>query len=117
MELPLKDKMGQPIEPGAIIVYGHALGRCAALRIGKVVRVGIKQNAYRKDEARITVQGVDDDWDGFYDDDPEWAKKHPITLTARKGTLMFANRTIVLNPAMVPQKYLDLLADVPVETK
>jgi hypothetical protein len=30
---------------------------------------------------------------------------------------MFANRTIVLNPAMVPQKYLDLLADVPVETK
>lgn len=115
MELPLKDKLGQPIEPGAIIAYGHALGRCAALRIGKVVKVALKEN-YSRMEPRITVQGVDDDWADWRTDDEEFDKRHPIKLTTRKGTLMFPNRTIVLNPGVIPEIYQTLLATVPVES-
>ena len=108
MELPLKDKLDQPIEPGAIIAYGHALGRCAGLRIGKVVKIAIKEKpswaSPAEPEARITVQGVDDDWSG-----------RPVELTSRKGTLMFPDRIIVLNPAAVPQRFLSLLESVKVE--
>lgn len=33
------DKLGHPITEGCLIAYGHALGRCAGLRIGKVLKI------------------------------------------------------------------------------
>lgn len=59
----LLDKLGQEIRPGRWIVYGHALGRCAALRIGLVLDVkrGPKTTHAWLREDRITVWGIDDD--------------------------------------------------------
>lgn len=119
------DKLGQEITVGAYIAYGHALGRCAGLRIGKVlgvstqgksvygtdyVRKGYAITSDLKDEAEsliptsgicITVRGVDDDW---LSREPE--------LASRNGTLMFPNRIIVLDAAKVPETYKKLLEGI-----
>lgn len=98
------DKVGQPFQAGDFIAYGHALGRCAGLRIGKVL--AIKQvdgfdwmgprNQTPKKEWRITVVGVADDWAG-----------RPLEL-CKKGTLQFPERCLKLDPAAVPTAYLEL---------
>lgn len=104
----ISDKLGFEIKPGDYICYGHALGRCAGLRIGKVLntfsgapdpsrwgRPGI--------EYKITVRGVDDDFNG-------------LQLCKTNGTLCFPmSRIVVLDPERVPQKYRDLLD--PIEVK
>jgi len=96
------DKLGQEIHIGSIIAYGHALGRCAGIRIGKVMNLEIKYDKYDgRPGIRITVQGVDDDWDHR---EPE--------LTGKKGTLMFPSRIIVLDPTKVPSPIMDLLNKV-----
>lgn len=74
----MRDKIGQAIEPGAFIAYGHSLSRSAALRIGRV-------EAIDEQTQKITVRGVDDDWN----------QREPRLLGA-KSTLFFPNRTIVL---------------------
>lgn len=100
------DRMNQEIKVGSIIAYGHALGRCAGLRIGKVTK--IREEEVKNDWGRgkhweygIQVMGVDDDWD---DEKPK--------LCVKKGTLMYPDRTIVLDESKVPEKYLNLLKDV-----
>jgi len=35
----VKDKSSREIQPGNIIVYGQALGRCASINYGKVISV------------------------------------------------------------------------------
>ena len=115
------DKIGQKLVVGSLIVYGHALGRCAALQLGKVLAIKVipkvsqkwrgrdpvtNQNIYEDyDNAdyRITVQGVEmnDNW--LPDETPE---------LLRKGTLQFPSRIIVLDPANVPQKVRELLDNV-----
>lgn len=93
------DKIGQEIKPGSYIVYGHALGRCAGLRIGKVIKIDeFKENRWGRIGCRISVRGVNDDW-----------KHDPIKLTQKLGTLLFPNRIVVLAPELVPQDYRDLL--------
>lgn len=103
--LPFLDKLGQTIRPGSIIIYGHALGRCAALRIGKVIRVGLKKPdigfLYGQPQERITVQGIDD----------ERSSEEP-KLTKTKGTLMFPDRIVVMNPSLLPEKIKKLLERV-----
>lgn len=103
------DKLGAPITVGSIIAYGHALGRCAGVRIGKVLAVKQIQledwqhsrNDYKsKVEWRITVLGVDDDWN-----------HREVELCKKKGTLMFPNRIIVLDPQRVPAKIRDLFKE------
>lgn len=111
------DRLNQEIKVGSIIAYGHALGRCAGLRIGKVLKlkqteIGKKRGWSREKHQwietneleysyAITVMGVDDDWDF---DEPK--------LCVRKGTLQFPERIVVLNQSTVPEKYLNLLKDV-----
>ena len=101
------DKLGQEIKPGSIIAYGHALGRCAGLRIGKVLKTEIKPpERYHSSQSlriRITVRGVDDDW-----------SHKEAELTSKSGTLMFPDRIIVLDPATLPDKFMRLLNTVPV---
>lgn len=102
------DKIGQEIKIGSIIVYGHALGRCAGLRIGKVLSLKEEDNKdylgninkYQPKIYRIGVIGVDDDWD------------HREISLARRGCLQFPNRIIVLDEKKVPEKYKMLLDTV-----
>lgn len=97
------DKLGREITPGAMIVYGHALGRCAGLQIGRVL--AIKQvpetNYWGKEPKmawRITVIGIDDHGYG---------NQKPPELNTRKGTLQFPERIIVLDE--LPPAYKTLL--------
>lgn len=101
------DKFRQPIVVGDIIVYGHALGRCAALKIGKVLDIRTAPSWRTGTEGldwRISVQGVDDG--GTY-------ARSPAKL-GKKGTLMFPDRMLVVGheAADLPwsaAKYRDLL--------
>lgn len=98
------DKIGQPITAGCYIAYGHALGLCAAIRLGKVLRVAhVEKEWSDKPVLRITVQGIEDGWGG-----------RPPKLVGRKGTLMFPDRMIVLDPATLPKAIFALLDPIPV---
>lgn len=109
------DKIGQEIKVGSIIAYGHALGRCAALQLGKVLAIKVtmkpghrwipgKRESESCDvpEYRITVRGITEQssWQNNYTE--EW-------VLLRKGTLQFPDRTIVLDPALIPQPMKDML--------
>lgn len=115
----LLDKLGQEIRPGRWIVYGHALGRCAGLRIGVVLAVKrgeIPISVYNipmpwNREDRITVWGLDDDHIEFSRCNPndEWAKTKPLT---KKSTLLFSSRIIVLDEKLVPDTYRDIMQPI-----
>ena len=90
-----EDKAGQTVKVGDFIVYGHALGRCAALKFGKVLKIETVK-CDRRDEWRINVRGIDDD---HYSGELK---------VSRIGTLMFPERTILAND-FIPQDYKDLL--------
>ena len=101
----MKDKMGDDILPGSIIVYGHALGRCAGLRIGKVLATESKKEKSPWTDSertvhRITVWGVDDD-----------SNREP-TLLSKKSTLFYPERCIVLDTIRVKPKIKALLDTV-----
>ena len=89
----MKDKTGnQEILVGSYIVYGHAMGRCAGLKFGKVIKVD--------DKDRYHVIGVDDDW-----------IRQRIELT-KKGILQFPERIIVLPFEMLPDYAQELLGEI-----
>ena len=101
----LKDKLGQDIRVGSYIAYGHALGRCAAIKIGRVLKLTSKPKdpySYSSSPHRLTVVGIDDDliWC-----DPE---KYPPKLT-KIGTLLYPDRVLVLSPITIPPEYKALL--------
>jgi hypothetical protein len=127
------DKIGQPINIGDTIVYGHALGRCAALQLGRVLDIRVtfkpsqkyvgweddgtgkkvaKYEPYQKPEFRITVRGVEiRQCDG--EAGVEGYKHDDEIEVLRKGTLQFPDRMIVIDPAKVPQNVLDALDNAP----
>lgn len=93
---PILDKLGTPILVGSFIVYGHALGRCAGLRIGRVLGIKEKTHAYSTQRgAAIRVQGVNDDWG-----EPTLCKP---------GTLFFPSRIVVVTD--LPEKIRKLFVD------
>ena len=96
---PIFDKIGQEIKPGCYIAYGHALGRCAGLRIGMVLaaeRNVDEKLSGKRETYRITIWGVDG----------EWTRREPVLLS-KKSTLQFPERIIVL-PSL-PEKFTKLL--------
>jgi hypothetical protein len=98
------DKLGQEIKPGCTIVYGHALGRSAGLRIGKVLEVkryapGELKTWEDYEQFRITVWGVNDDWK-----EPE--------LLSKKSTIQYPSRIIVLPDDAVPKEFKELLETI-----
>jgi hypothetical protein len=98
MTKPL-DKLGKPISVHDYIVYGHALGRCAGLRVGRVLAViESKQQSAFDSGWKLTVIGVEDDW-----------ASQEVKLCSRKGTLMFPNRTVVVDSTNLPKNYLKML--------
>lgn len=105
---PVKDKIGQDITEGSIIAYGHALGRCAGLRIGKVLKIKVmgngpwESNHYQPRYLyRITVLGIDDDW-----------LHNKPKLCTNKGCLQFPSRVIVLDATKLSEKYIELLGSI-----
>jgi hypothetical protein len=101
----LKDKLGQDIRVGSYIAYGHALGRCASIKIGRVLKLTSKPLdplTYSSSPHRLSVVGVEDDL-SHYD-----IKKYPLTLS-KLGTLMYPDRIVVLDPLKVPIEYKVLL--------
>jgi len=103
---PARDKCGQEIKAGCFVIYGHALGRCAALKFGKILKITLKGSRYphRPDipEHHFSVIGVDED---------NW--KNPITYSlSKKGTLQFSDRMVVIPKSMLPQEVKVLLDQV-----
>lgn len=97
-----KDKLGREIKVGSIVVYGHAMGRSAGLRIGKILSVIKKSKDHNgRQQWSFNVIGVDDDFEGFFG----------IKLNDRKGTLLFRDRIIVIDPEQLPTEYFQLLKD------
>lgn len=99
------DKIGREITIDCFIAYGHALGRSAGLRIGRVLAIkepeGGENNSdfkYCGGGWRITVIGVDDDWN--------W--KEP-KLNTRKGVLQFPCRMLVISREDMPERYRELM--------
>lgn len=86
------------IEVGSYVVYGHALGRCAGLKFGKIIKIDELEGAYR-----YFVVGVDDDWD------------FETPKLSKRGILQFENRIIVLPFEMLPEYAQKLLNDVQAE--
>lgn len=98
------DKLGNEIKPGCYIVYGHALGRCAGLRMGKVLAVATKPPPYGIILGyKITVWGVDDDW--------SYSNRQP-QLLSKKSTLQFPDRMIVLDHSMIPKNIMELFDSI-----
>lgn len=101
--IEFKDKCGRRLVPGDLIVYGHALGRCAGLQYGKVLSVQLKKADDYRDGPRptcVTVQGVDDE---------HWAAKPGEWKLLRKGTLWFSSRVLRVTRDQVPGEALALL--------
>lgn len=91
------DKCGKEVKPGDLIVYGHALGRCAGLKYGRVTAVKLTKSEYSDPEVKLTVQGVDDDWD---------QEKPSLT---KLGTLKFSKRVLKVSEDQIPKEVLELL--------
>lgn len=96
--IPL-DKLGRALAVGDFIVYGHALGRCAGIRIGRILKIKHEVDPYRTYHTpwRITVIGVDDDW-----------SFEAPRLCQKKGTLMYPDRIVKITEADLPDKILAL---------
>lgn len=88
----MKDFFGKEIKVGDWLVYGTLLGRCAAVKVGKVLSVDFipKQN-WRGGDIRIGVIGCEKNYKEVY------------TL-GKKGTLQFSDRAIVVSEDMVPEE-------------
>lgn len=100
------DKAGKPVLSGDLIVYGHALGRCAGLRYGKVLALiphPDKDRVYNKTgdrDCKLRIIGVDDDW----------SSHKPPELLSKASVVSFGARVLKLHPDQVPLKVLELLA-------
>lgn len=94
------DKSGHPITVGSYIVYGHALGRCAGLRFGKVLGVKRKPKpSYRElldsdSQWSVTVIGFNDDF--------SWCNSYGIN--DKTGTLGFPDRILVIPPEWLTEE-------------
>lgn len=94
------DKAGNEIKIGDFIVYGHALGRCAGLRYGKVLEFKETEiSPWNKNKTtHLKVIGVDDDW------------IESIRLNERPGTLQFPeSRVLIVSENQIPARFLELL--------
>lgn len=108
------DKVGQRIEPGVWIAYGHVSNSAGMLRLGFVleVREGVHKTAtpWLRDD-RIVVWGISDDHAAYAAHNPgvKWAEPQPLS---RQSTLQFPDRVIVIDAAVVPAAYQKMIEDL-----
>ena len=98
MKLP-EDKIGQEISVGSFIVYGHALGRSAGLRLGRVLEISKGKPGPFDKGWSIKVIGIEDN--EYWDKPPEACQ--------RVGTLKFPERIVVLNKRKFPKNLKKIL--------
>lgn len=101
----LKDKLGRVIQVGDYLVYAHALDRSAALQLGKVLNVKVgdgRIDQQRPDGSSITVIGCNE-----YGWNP--ASKGRWVLNRTTGTLLFPNRTVIVDGSLLPDNVRELL--------
>lgn len=99
------DKFGKAVRVGDFIVYGHAWGRSACLKLGKILKiemVQIEKYGYREGvkwtwEWSIRVQGVEDHYG-------------PLELS-KPGTLLYPERSVKVSIDDLPEKYLNLFEE------
>lgn len=92
------DKSGREISVGNYIIYGHALGRCAGLKYGKVLGFKETEVSFWHKEKTVYLQiiGCSDDWN--------------IELNSRKSFLQFPeSRVLVIEEYQMPKEVLNLL--------
>lgn len=94
----IKDKIGQNISEGSYIVYGHLLGRCAALKIGLVLKINSVISKYS--DYHIGVIGIEEKH--------LWQYDVTIPCLTKQGTIQYPDRTLVLSREIVPKEYLEL---------
>ena len=100
---PILDKIGQEIKPGSIIAYGHALGRCAGLRIFKVLSIARAGTNYDgKPAYRLKARGVDDSYGRS-------------RLTPKDVLLQYPDRCVVIPDENLSPPYQMLLDSIQVE--
>ena len=109
----MNDKLGQPIIKGSWIAYGHALGRCAGLRIGYVLSaksLAVPDTAFNhgRVDNKIQVLGIQDDWS---------VGIAGATVLPRKSTLQFPDRMAVLSDSQVPARYRKIMQEYIVVNK
>lgn len=109
---PINDKVGNEIKPGCLIAYGHAAGRSAVLRIGKVLNVeyGNMVTQWSGKEGfkchRLTVMGTND------------GPGRKASLLSKKSYLLLRgddNHVVVLGK--VSAEYKEVLDPVEIEVK
>ncbi len=88
----MKDKFDRPVTVGCYLAYAVRHGDCAALCIGKVVKVT---------EQYVMVLGVNKGW---------WHNSLSLSLNDRPGRLEHGDRVLVLDN--VPIDYKVLLDEV-----
>lgn len=109
-EFPV-DKVGREIKPGSYIVYGHAIGRSASLRIAIVRKVNKRDFKYHtqiiNDDERwsFRIRAIDDDSVNFLHMPEEYRKP---TLLKKDSTLLYSSRIIVLDD--IPYEYKELFS-------
>ena len=96
--MKILDKSGREIKINDLIIYGHALGRCAGLRYGKVLDLKeVKDDYSDRINPRVIIIGADDDWGD-------------AKLLSKKSTLLFPeSRVLVVEEYQVPEIILQLL--------
>lgn len=100
--LKFLDKTGKQVEVGDFIVYGHAAGRSALLRYGKVLEIYQFTSPWKGSITKIKIIGVNDDY-----------SSRPPTLLSKPSSLEFFNRIIAFkNPiGLMPEKVIAMLND------
>lgn len=100
------DKAGRQIQPGDLIVYGHALGRCAALRYGIAIAVQWSKAEWVEPKPHLSVVGVDES--GRWNSD----KREYEAALCKRGTLQFGDRILKVTEDQMPPEFLALLKTV-----
>lgn len=105
----LKDKAGHELKAGDYIVYGHNLGRCAALRYGMIVDIYEPKENWRSEKRiHIRVRGVDAEG---------WSAAKGPQLLSKDSTLQFGDRVLRISNSQMPDPVLKLLRDWDLEKR
>jgi len=96
----MEDKCGREIHVGDYIVYGHAIGRSASLKFGKIIKI-TEKDACGKKVYTYRVAGISEDYS---------FKTPSISI----GTVLYEDRMIILPFDLLPDYAKELLAPIEV---
>lgn len=135
-----EDKLGNTLQVGDYIVYGHLLSRSAALRVGQILKIvesapseyfldandsiihdqvyDVNLRAYVKNTVLPATKIIEHDYRitviGINNDSNRhyWNTKREPEIAYGKGTLQFPERTLKLTDSQITQQMRDLLEEI-----